>query len=515
MNKFLLIRLGILLVALSWATLERAYAQTEEESKNAEALNALYGDFAAPDLTAPTLLGVNANQVSKPANVKAFAANIIGAVASFPEKGTGLGVEIAPAQFLQRCAWKSDTTEPRSLNESLKRYGQWQNQLGRNFTISGAQISTDSTAKAAVGVALVLLDRTDPLLDKNYIQSLAKALSSQQAAQDFGELFRSYNSSIAKDRDRVYKDLAIYDDAWPALRRTAAQPLLLAVEALLKGNAIGLLPPSPGILSPHDDFGVAQDAALVSLETALTAETLLSVSQRNGLLKEAERNVGSVKSAYQTYYNLRQKVAASTAALVKTARENFDKKLWNATQVQFGGGWTWCSPDNTFGTLKPQSRGAFLRAALRPAGRDWENIGGVRQFLYWHTQLVANIQYQRYHNPSNVLRLNCRTTVDSLDNRLWYGARFLVGGAYFRLSIEGSMQNLTYSQLAREAANKAKKQLAGTIYSTTIGAEVRLVEKVWLEFGIGGSKPIGQDTRLLALAGLKYAIRNSQRFKTN
>ena len=155
MNKFLLIRLGILLVALSWATLERAYAQTEEESKNAEALNALYGDFAAPDLTAPTLLGVNANQVSKPANVKAFAANIIGAVASFPEKGTGLGVEIAPAQFLQRSAWKSDTTEPRSLNESLKRYGQWQNQLGCNFTISGAQISTDSTAKAAVGVALV------------------------------------------------------------------------------------------------------------------------------------------------------------------------------------------------------------------------------------------------------------------------------------------------------------------------------------------------------------------------
>ncbi|MCB2409231.1 hypothetical protein [Hymenobacter lucidus] len=510
MRQLLTVPSLFLLLLVYGTTIEVSVAQTE--GQDAEALNALYGDFAAPDLTAPTLLGVNSNQVSKPANVKAFAANLIGAVANFPEKGKGLGIEIAPAQFFQRSAWREDAANKRTLNESLKSYAHWGNQLGRNFTISGAQISTDSTAKVALGGAVVLLDRTDPLLDADYIQEVSKAFSSQPALR-FIDLYNTHNSEVATRRNQVYADQQIYNNAWPQAQRKAARPLLLAVEGLL--NTAGLLPDSPNSLAEPQAFGASQDTAIKALETSLKAEARLTEDQRTALLDEAKQNSKAVKARYQQYYETRQQLTASTSAIIKAARENFDKKLWNATIIQAGGGWTWQSPDNKFSTLKNQSAGGFLRAALRPARADWDKAAGVANFMYWHTQLVLNVQYHEYHSSALQLPAENKTAADSLDNRLWYGARLLVGGAYFRLSIEGSIQKLSYNQLATSAAEKAKKSLSGTIQSATIGAEVRLVDKVWLEFAIGGAKPKGRDSQLLALTSLKYALRNSQRFKTN
>ncbi|WP_151087418.1 hypothetical protein [Hymenobacter baengnokdamensis] len=516
------VRLACVL-GLCWGTIGICLGQTQEqapptESQDVKVLNALYGDFAAPDLTAPTLLGVNASQVSKPANIKAFAANIIGAVASFPEKGKGLGIEIAPAQFFQRTAWKQDGNKPPNLTESLQSYASWTNQLGRNFTLSGAQISTDSSAKVAAGGALVLLDRTDPLLDATYIQKASQALASQEALK-FIALSATHNNAIDISRTQVYLTQNIYNNAWPDAQRQAARPLLKKVEEAM--NTVGLLPESPQALGTPEAFNPEQDKALKALSESLkklqspNLSPNLNNTQVQALVNEATKNVESVKANYREYYDARQQATASTNSTLKTARDYFDKKLWNASIIQVGGGWTWGSANNTFNTLKARSGGGFLRTALRLADKTWEEKSGLAGFMYWHTQLVLNIQYQQYQNSATKLPVKSRTVTDSLDSRLWYGARLLVGGAYFRMSIEGSVQNLSYNQLAEDAIKKVNKQLPGTIYSATIGAEVRLVDKLWLEFAIGSAKPSGQNSQLLALSSLKYAIRNSQRFKTN
>jgi hypothetical protein len=494
-----------------------AAAAPATQAQNAEALNALYGDFAAPDLTAPTLLGVNASQVSKPANVKAFATNIIGAVAGFPDKGKGLGIEIAPAQFFQRAAWKQGADKKTfSLHESLKAYANPLNRIGRGLTLSGAQVSTDSTARIAAGGAVVLLDRTDPLLDVAYIEDLATALAGQKEAQEFRELAQSHNSRIATQRQQLFAAAAIYDNEWDDARRIAARPLNDKLDRLM--DQVGLLPPD--IADTPEAFGADQEkklAALTGSLDALQAAGELTKPQKQQLALEAQRLTEGIQSSYQLYYDLRQKVTASTSALVKTARENFDKKLWNASIVQLGGGWTWSSPDNTFSTLKAQAGSGFLRAALRPARDTWANQRNksLAHFLYWHSQLVVNIQYQDYRSSTAKLPAKARTAADSLSHRLWYGARLLVGGAYFRLSLEGSVQHLSYNQPAQDAATKIARTLPSQLYTATIGAEVRLIDKIWLEFAIGTAKPSNRNSQLLALSSLKYAIRNSQRFKTN
>jgi hypothetical protein len=522
-------------LSLVWFALlgliQTARAQsTTDKNPEAEALNALYGDFSAPDLTAPTLLGINANQVSKPANVKAFAATLLGAVASYPESGKGLGVEIAPIQFLQRTALggKAD------LNKSLQSYAQPYNRITRGFTISGAQVSTDSTVRAGLGFAAVLVDKTDPLLNRQYVLELAAAFKNQKEYRELSNTLNNAGNKVGGDFLEALKVNNIYSNDWSPADRSRARPLLTELYRL--HGSIGMLTDDDGTVFQRDptEFALLQDERLEAFTTALNkmvgiGSMKISKFQRDAILAVVTGSKEKVVNDYEHFFQLQQALSKSTNELVKEAKEKFEKTLWNATIVQAGGGWTWCSPDKKISALRTQSDAYFLRAALRPYITSKANakknedgtfspekdLNKVSRFLYLHTQVVANVQYNNYHTSLANERMNCQTLADSLQHKWWTGLRVLVGNSHFRLSLEGAIQNLTYSQAARAAAAAINKKLGGTIYSTTIGGEVRLVDKVWLEFAVGSSRPTGQDAQLLTLAGLKYTIRNDQRFKTN
>nr|GFC34405.1 hypothetical protein [Tanacetum cinerariifolium] len=174
-----------------------AQRSAKPDTTTAALLNSLYGDFDAPDLTAPTLLGVATSQVTKPANTKAFAISLLGAGASYPEVGKGVGVEIAPVQFIQRSVLKGQP----NLNRSLKSYAQWRNRLGRSLTISAAQTSTDSSA---------LFDQTDPLLDTIYNNRLAHRLRHLQERTNFNASWAMYNSTVALSQDAFLNNTGIF-----------------------------------------------------------------------------------------------------------------------------------------------------------------------------------------------------------------------------------------------------------------------------------------------------------------
>lgn len=517
--KFL--RLTIFLGAwLAYAKPSQAQS-AKPDTTTAALLNSLYGNFDAPDLTAPTLLGLSTNQVTKPANTKAFAISLLGAGASYPEVGKGVGVEIAPVQFIQRSVLKGQP----NLNRSLKSYAQWQNRLGRSITISAAQTSTDSSARAAVGGAFLFFDQTDPLLDTIYNNRLAHRLRHLQERTDFSTSWATYNNNVALSQDAFLNTTGIYPHTvggYTGTNLATDAPKLTRFSALMApttGIVIGRMPSAMTSTTPlqtPEAFGIAQDKALAQLKTALLREVVFSGFEKELIIKLAEEEVATAKKAYPDFEIITQRFYTATEKVVDEERKEFEKRQWNAPIGQLGGGWTWAGTDKRYRTLKPQSGSFFARTAFRlhSSVANPYTLTGVPRFFYWHTQLVLDLRYSNYRLRDNLARPSL-TLPDSLDQRWWYGARLLVGGAYFRLSGELSWQNLTYSSLAQEAADKAKRALAGTIVSATIGAEVRLVDKVWLEFAIGSAKPTGQAAHLLTLGSLKYAIRNSQRFKTN
>jgi hypothetical protein len=501
-------------------------APSTSESEDAKALNLLYGDFDSPDLTAPTLLGLAANQVTKPANIKAFATNLVGAGASFPQVGTGLGLEIAPIQFFRRSAWNGEPT----LAASLKEYSLAQNRFSRGFTLSAAQASTASEARVAVGGALVLLDRTDPLLDVAYVDTVAARLRRQkERTQLFQQI--DFNDAVAQNRLLVFVNKTdIYPNnqgyyTGPAADKLKAQQRLKSLDALL--NNIGLLPQvTPAMpLATIEDFTKQQAALITTLRSTVAGSLLFTQPQVTAIIGEAERLKTAVVAVYANYATVVQQVYTATNTVVKEAKEHFEQQRWNATIIQVGGGATWVSADKKYATARPQAGSYFARAALRPyfmptskADRqafDPEKLTGFKRTLYWHTQLIADVRYNNYRATGVTTPTSTKVAADSLDHRWWYGARLIVGGAYLRLSGEFAVQKLSYRQAAEDASALAGRQLADTYYSSTIGAEIRLVEKVWLEFAIGSTKPAGQAAQLLTLGSLKYAIRNSQRFKTN
>jgi hypothetical protein len=515
--KFL--RLVFVLVAWIVSAKPGQAQAVKPDSVAAAILNSLYGDFDAPDLTAPTLLGVATNQVTKPANTKAFAISLMGAGASYPEVGKGLGIEIAPVQFIQRSLLKGKP----DLNRSLKSYAQWQNRLGRSLTISAAQTSTDSSARAAVGGAFLLFDKTDPLLDVIYNTRLARRLTQEEEKADFINGFKEHNRKLALSRDAFINTAGIYPQTggvYTGSNQDVDKGKLIRFTDLMDADGIGKMPQNlpDDIFKAQtlEKFSAAQDQSLAQLKTSLSTESAFSKSEKALIVKMAEEEVAAAKKAYPDFRIKTQQFYTATEKAVDEERKEFEKRLWNAPIGQVGGGWTWASIDKQYRTLKPQSGSFFARTAFRlhSTVANPYSLTGASRFFYWHTQLVLDLRYSNYRLRDNLIRPSL-TLPDSLDQRWWYGARLLVGGAYFRLSGELSWQNLTYSSLAQEAADKAKRALAGTIVSATIGAEVRLVDKVWLEFAIGSAKPTGQAAHLLTLGSLKYAIRNNQRFKTN
>lgn len=513
-NQFRLVFFVVLGVV--GASTAHAQAAAKPDTTTAALLNSLYGDFNAPDLTAPTLLGVSTNQVTRPANTKALAISLLGAGASYPEVGKGVAAEIAPVQFIQRSVLKGKP----NLNRSLKAYAQWQNRVGRSLTFSAAQTSADSSARAAVGGAFLLFDQTDPLLDTIYNNRLAHRLQHLQERKDFTASRRKYNNNVALNRDAFVNTAGIYPrNSGNYIGANLAADIIKLNRFNSLMATVGMMPQNLTNATPlpaSEVFAVAQDNALDKLKSELPTIEVFSSPEKAAILQLAEQEVGAAKKAHPDFEIITQRFYNATGQAVDEERKKFEKRLWNAPIGQVGGGWTWASADKQYRTLKPQSSGVFVRTAFRlhGPGQDPDSLTGVSRFLYWHTQLVLDLRYSNYRLRDNLTRPSL-TLPDSLSQRWWYGARLLVGGAYFRLSGEVSWQNLTYSSLAQEGARKANRAPAGTIVSATVGAEVRLVDKVWLEFAIGSAKPAGQVAHLLTLGSLKYAIRNSQRFKTN
>ena len=476
-----------------------AQAQTEDK----EALNKLYGDFAPSDLSAATLLGVAASTVSKPSTVKALSASLIQPAKEFPKITSGLALEVAPMLFFSN-------NKVAAGRQTLDEYAK--NAFWRNWTISGATVSDSASAKAAAGVAVMIYDGTDLLRVKSFVAHLIAELKQIQSGPELSALTRHASIEAAEDTKALLEQQGIIQSLSDVSLTNA---LYLELSPLIA--KLGETPEDNAAILTTAEITIQHDAQLAVIQTRLVAaKATLPALNVEEVMDGARLLVKKGLTAYESYKTLNADLVAKTTATVKDANERFAKLAWNETIVQAGGGAVWSSTSQEFSSLNATSAGFFLRAAIRP-GKIFFAKDEKNSWLATHGLLAANVRYNRYRNQRAFEQHKPTTQADSLDCQLWFGVRGLLGSQYFRLSLERSWQHLTYSGEAKKAVAAAEKQLHDLMNSYVIGAEVRLVEKVWLEFGLGVTYPSGHfrdQGRLLALSSIKYSIQNSQRFAT-
>jgi hypothetical protein len=489
-----------------------ARAQRDDKRQSladSAALNGLYGDFAAPDLTAPTLLGVAGSRVAKPASVRALAGSLLGAAAGAQQSGTGFGLEVAPAQLWRLRLYK-DPANP-NLTKSLIAYRHPLNVLLRGLTMSGASLTDSTGARLALGAGLAF-DRTDPLLDKDHVEAIAKGLLK---VAEIATIHTTVGTNGTAARDMAKKVLRAGLSREPDLAKKDPDGLLY--DGLLE---LLLLPTeteeTPASFARHRQL---EREVWNKLVDSLVDRGSLTRSQATALKEGAAQPVLAVIDAYSPFQLDVATFNEATRAVLKKENDQFTKHLWNATVMQVGMGWTWHSPSQAWRGFERQSFGMFLRGAFRGAGQDWNKPAAtkVQHWLYDHAQLVVLGQYNAYHGGSDPLPVKPTATADSLVNKRELGLRALVGNTWFRLSAEYLVQRYAFTHATQDAATVAKRQLRDDVRSATLGAEVRLAENLWLEFAFGTTYSASDraDARLLTLGALKYAVRNRQRFKTH
>ncbi|MFD2784940.1 hypothetical protein [Hymenobacter rubripertinctus] len=501
------------LLFLGWSEPFAAVAQTNDK----QALNELYGDFAPADLTAATLLGVDASKVSKPSTVKALSASLVQPAKSFPKVSSGLALEVAPVLFFPNARALTGT-------ESLKQYQNFGNALLRNWTLSGATVSDSAGTKVAGGLALTLYDGTDRLRVSKFVGKLSRELDAIQAGHDLSQLTRA--SSL---RASAYADSLL---AKNGIRQSLADKAS-ATNAIYKTlntriATLGETPSDNAQIPTATEVEESQKKLLAQLQKTLDSLQTAHPSSTDGLLPKlavADIMTGARLLAlqgqlmYGSYRALNTALVTQTTSAVKKANEEFDRQTWNATIIQVGVGSIWASTAQEWSSLSANSTGFFARMALRP-GIDSKGTGSkgktpLGYALAHHALLVTTLRYNNYHDQPRFAERKPMAQTDSLRTQLWVGARWLIGSQYFRVSGEFSKRFLSYSQEAKDGANTAGQTLSTTWNSYAFGVEARLVEKLWLEFGLGKTYPQGQQRgQVFALSSIKYSIQNGQRFAT-
>ena len=508
MQVQLLFRAVLALLLLTSSS--RSFGQDKESQK--EALNGLYGDFSPADLTAPTLLGVSSNQVTKPASLKAISGSLIQAAASYPSIGSGVALEVAPILLFP--AAKPKFQDQGSIQMAVNAYRKGTIKRGvRNFSISGASVSDDASARVAAGAAIVFFDGADPLRSPYYVSKLAAALSALKEGQSLFILSQNYNATLNNQVDALLQNNKIIASTPAATSSTNA----LYASLFPMFFALGQIPTTNVGLPTTADLTTSKQRAFDTLRITVNGDNRLDNTQRNALLIGATSLFKNISTMYEHYLMASKTLSEATVVAMKSANDEFEKTNWNATVIQGGAGRVWASPNKVWSNLNHQSTGYFIRGTIRPASSDWQNSANwLERTLYHNVSVVANIRYDNFNNGSS-LESHSKSINDSLNSKLWYGGRILIGNSRFRVSFEHAWQQLSYSQAAKNAFIKANKSINESLRSLTTGIEIRLAEKLWLEFAVGATYPKGgfsNQARLLTLSSLKYSFRNEQRFKT-
>lgn len=369
MGESVMRRLIVTLLTLTIGVLACAGVSAQEETAQAGEYKV---DLSPPDLAAFTLLGINSNNVARPASVKELAF-------AFMNAG-GEGSDIVPNVAIE---WSpGETFAAKDL--AFYRLSRWWRAMQLSFATGKDSLGTSM----GFGWRWVPVDKTDPstgdkTFDRNIEASfrLWDGLRQRDSTlvyltnQRFIPLVRSILTNHGIEPTSVEEKIFDVYDALPetsSISRADADTL----------NAAWLY---DRLVDNLDGVGVAED----SLSDDEESELLTLCREYSSVLAVDEGEI----------------VRLANAA-VKRAKEDFKQRSWNAMVIHVALGAVWTSFDGTWGGLRTNYFRGYVGMAY-PVG----SFG----------QIIGHLEFDKYERD------------DAIQDRAWSaGVRSILGGSDFR-----------------------------------------------------------------------------------
>jgi hypothetical protein len=412
-------------------------------------LNDLYIDFSIPDLSAFSLLGTNPNQINKPSTVKEFSASVL----NFNSLN-----KINPAVALEWAPFMSFKSNQKSIDEYRKNYW-WK----YSFQITAGSTYDSLGTNTAIGVRWVVIDKSNPLLSSSYQTELFQLLgSTQHSIDDIQKNFIEYSKSIAK----IIKGYMPQIDNPTFFRIT---------DTILNSNA-GL----------GDSVNIPIDTIAKKLKLRITKviNSYDPATKTDPLSSKLSESLDSVVSMYLKFILVKKERSKSVNEELKKLKVTFKNDVWNATKLQFAGGYTANSTDGSWSNLTPKDLVIFGGWCF-PIGKIKEDRRAAGQGIV-HLQGNINLNSE-----------------DSIESKLYGGFRFLYGTNESRISLESALTN-------ESSINNSAYWLR-----FTVGGEIKVAPGLWLEIATGFNQSLSEELPSIptVLGSVKYALQKKRRFE--
>lgn len=426
------------------------------QSDSTYSIDDMYMDFAAPEITAFSLLNVNGDEIMRPGNLQQFAYSTGTNLLSGGNITPGFAAELSPKNF------------------KMKRpEGWWKKKfLANNYAFSIATASLDSVFGPGYGTGFATgfkwapLDGTDPHGDAAFYNEALLAYKSLADAShaEFKKDSREMDSMILPlvGNDPI-KLLKVYSNSFK-----------LAKDEQFKSNQGKVN--NGSIQNPIQLFTDSLMSALEGVGVTLSSNDSATVI--------------SIASTYVSWLKKVDEITEKGKQKILDLKESYRKANWNRGALMLSTGLVANSKDGTWQKLSNRTMSLAVTGAIPLDILKENNIKSrmLVQFKY-DMSLLDSVEFE---------------------SRYSFGGRFITGNADNRLSIEALYSS---AQLTEDYKTTTFDQRRFLRYM--IAAEFKLPgQGTWLEIGIGGQKFMEgkSDTVILPELGFRHAIQGKKRF---
>jgi len=433
-------------------------------------LRDFYMDFAVPEITAFSILDIEPSTVSKPGNIKEFALGVTNFVNKNGDLRAGLAVEWAPFKTFNRKTGNWETKKDKATKFEWK-----------NITTSFATASDSTNVKLAGALRFSPVDRTNPLRDKNWMDSIGNYFYSiinqrniQQQNLDMAK------KNFTKRIFDCYLKIGVPDD----LIEELSKPIDAANSYRLNS-----------LKSKYDTSGVLYDRTIISNEVFTELKSKFDDQNFGSLF---EQHKAELKELCQYFTDIFYQHHSGPSfenqfnIHILKMKEDYKKANWNKWALQISAGGLLNSEDATIKDMNGESYSLAFTTGFPLIHESWFKGTDFNKFMRNHTQIMFQIKNQQYF------------TNDSVNNDYFFaGTRILLGNYDKRFSFE-----IAY---IHESNSTIDLNQSGIRYS--IGTEIKIMDNYWLELAVGGQNFEDKTgVNILPKFAFRHSFGNENRF---
>jgi hypothetical protein len=422
----------------------------------------LYQNFNTSDLSAFSMLGITPQKITKPGSTKELEAAILN-LTVLDKLTSGIAIEWSP--------YTTFFSKAPISHEEYKR-----GRFGRNLKITAGTLNDSSGINVAIGLNYIIIDESDPLIDSKFVDTITYLFSKYLNESPIGSTPKQKfenevvgNSSKGKLGSKIYSLKADYDNS-------SLQDLLINEVFIFPSVKSKVIIPQYEVV--YDLAKTRIDKFLGDVSTDTSKEVKIKYNEMINTLRE-------VVLIYFEMLNKQAKflVLNDINKATKEVVDEFNKNNWNKSVLQVGLGHVMKSDDYSYGHLRGTKWSAILNGAfpLLNSGNFGIQVAGLGNYNGAYNKDYSGWTYSATG-----------------------GMRLLFGWHDFRISAEG-----IYSAI------KVNSDTTNKFIRFTIGAEICINEKVWLELAVGCNGPtdsFNKEAKIGSLLNFRYAWNSKPRF---